>query len=125
TATLLASPKLGPRLYLATVALIAVALAGWICAQLQARSWRIACAVLSGAAIAYVAFRCVTTYHAVAEIGADRLHQIHGAVSSGSVITVRRYPVAKGRWFLGDDFADSVSLRENLAADYGIARIDL
>jgi hypothetical protein len=124
TATLLASPKLGGRLHFAAIALIATALAGWVCSELRGRRLAIACAVLSAGTIAYAAVRCVTTYQAVAAIGADRLHQIHGAAWSRAALTVRRYPVGKGRWFLGDDF-EGASLRENLAADYGLTSIDL
>ncbi|MGN6106567.1 MAG: DUF6056 family protein [Kofleriaceae bacterium] len=123
TLTLLASPKLGPRLYLASVALTGTAIAGWVCQQLAARWARVVCVIGSAAVLAYVAARCLATYRAAAPIGDERLTRITTS-PPGSALIVPRYPMAASKWFLGDDFA-SASLRANLAADYGLRSIDL
>jgi hypothetical protein len=128
TLTLLASPKLGARLYFASVALCCAALAGWVVSRLagdepRARRLRAACAALAGAAIAYVLAMLATTYHAVGPYGAARLAAImHGA--PGAAVVVAPYPVPGGRWFIGEDF-DSDELRAALAVGHGLSSITL
>lgn len=123
TLVLLASPKVGPRLYLASVALIAMAITGWVVAQIGSKRARIACVALSGVVLLYVGTRCVLTYRAVGPVGAARLHRIHHD-PRGTDIVVPRYPVKGGKWFLGEDF-DAANLREALAADYMLKSISL
>jgi hypothetical protein len=123
TLTVLASPKIGPRHYLASVALIASGLTGWVAAQLR-RSWaRRGCALLAAASLSYVGVRLVAIHRVVGPPGAIRRDRIeHG--KPGSVIAVPRYPVGRSRYFLGDDFADP-AFREAIAGLYGLAAIDL
>nr|MDQ3370055.1 hypothetical protein [Myxococcota bacterium] len=123
TLTLLASPKLGPRLYLASVALTGTAIAGAVCLQLRARWARTTCAVISAAVLAYGAWRCIATYRAVAPVGVARLHLLRDT-PDGQRVVVPRYPVGPSRWFLGDDFLVE-SLRNALASDYGLTGVDL
>lgn len=121
--TLLASPKLGPRLYLASVAMIAVAITGWVTSQLAAGWSRKLCAVLSGAVLAFVAWKCVSTYRAVGPIGEARLALIRKG-PFGATVVVPRYPVAAGRWFLGEDL-EPAATRAAIAADYGLTGVEL
>jgi hypothetical protein len=121
--TLLASPKIGQRLYLASVALIAIAIAGWLVARLSSARLRFACTLLSGAVLAYVEARCLATYAEVGPIGAERLARIRNA-PPGARVTVPRFPVARGKWFLGEDLT-SEALRGYVAATHGLAGIDL
>lgn len=131
---LLASPKLGPRLYFASVALCCASAAGWIGSRLAAgprkpaaeplaRRMRAGCAVLAGGAIAYVLAMLVTTYHAIGPQGAARLAALTHAAPRSAVV-VPPYAVPKGRWFLGEDF-DSDELRAVVADIYGLASVSL
>jgi hypothetical protein len=123
TATLLASPKLGPRLYLASVALIAAGLVGWLRAQVTGRGLRRGLAVLAVATIALVEVRLVTIHRAVGPLGVVRRDRIeHGA--PGSVVHVPPYPYGSSRYFLGDDFLVA-SLRQAIAGGYGLAGLEL
>ncbi len=121
--TLLASPKLGPRLYLASVALIAVAITGWVTSQLSAGWSRRVCAVMAAGVLAFVAWKCVVTYRVVGEVSATRLAVIRKGPFHTHVV-VPRYPVPANRWFLGEDF-DLPAFRAAMASDYGLAGIEL
>ena len=123
TLTLLASPKIGPRLYLASVALIAAGLTGWLADQLH-RAWaRRTCAILAAGVLVLGAARLVTIHRVVGPLGAIRLDRLeHGA--PGSVVRVPRYPYYRSRFFLGDDFSGP-GLRDAVAVGYGLKAIEL
>jgi Family of unknown function (DUF6056) len=125
TLTLLASPKIGPRLYFASVALIAAGLAGWLAAQVRRRWARRACVILAAGVLIYVEVRLVAIYRTVGPLGAIRLERIQRAARTapGSVVVVPRYPVGPSRYFLGDDFA--AQRRADLAIDYGLEAVEL
>lgn len=127
TLTLLASPKLGPRLYFASVALIAAGLAGWLIGRLRGpaarRGWTVFAAGLAAATLMFVAVRLVAIHRAVGPIGAVRRRLIeHGRL--GSVVTVPRFPYRVSRYFLGDDLVVTAA-RETLAREYGLTAIEL
>lgn len=123
TLTLFASPKIGPRLYFASVALIAAALAGWLAAQLRSTWTRRSCAVLAAGALGFFGARLVALHAVVGPLGAIRRDRIeHGA--PGSVVTVPRYPRDGSRYFLGDDLR-FLSRRESVASDYGLQAVEL
>jgi hypothetical protein len=122
TLTLLASPKLGPRLYFASVALIAVGLTGWLIGRLATPGARRACAVLAAGALVFVAIRLVAIHRVVGPIGAVRRDLVeHSRI--GSVVTVPRFPSGVSRYFLGDDLVVP-SARELLAREYGLMAIE-
>jgi hypothetical protein len=121
--TLLASPKLGPRLYLAPVALVSIGLAGWLLARLSSARLRLAGALLSGATLAYVEVVCVATYARVGPAAADRTARILGSPPDAQ-IAVPPLPASRGKWFIGDDLLEE-SARRSVAARVGLARIDL
>jgi len=120
--TLLGSPKIGPRLYFASVVLIATGLAGWLAMRLRSAWSRRAAAVLAAGMLIFVAARLIIVHRVVGPLGALRRERIeHGP--PGSVVTVPAYPVGPSRYFLGDDFA--APRREAVAADYGLKAIEL
>ncbi len=104
TLTLLASPKIGPRLFAASVALISAGLVGWLAVALRRRWVRTACAIVAGAALIFVEVRLLAVYRVVGPLGAIRLARIERG-APGTTVAVPPYPVAASRYFLGDDFA--------------------
>jgi hypothetical protein len=123
TLTLLASPKIGPRLYFASVALITAGLTGWITAQLRSTWARGATAAAAAALVAYVVVRLVAIHQVVGPLGALRRDRIeHGA--PGAVVTVPRYPIETSRYFLGEDFT-ATNLREAIAGGYHLKAVEL
>jgi len=123
TFALLASPKLGPRLYMHSIGLLAIALTGWLVAQLAAPWARKACAILSGVVLAYVCARCLLTYRTVGAISGERIAIIQTG-APGAHVVVPRYPKLPAKWFLGEDFT-AENLRISTAADYGLGSIEL
>jgi hypothetical protein len=120
--TLLGSPKIGPRLYFASIVLISTGLAGWLAGQLRSAWSRRAAALLAAGVLIFVAARLIVIHRVVGPLGALRRARIeHGA--PGSVVKVPAYPIGPSRYFLGDDFA--APRREALAADYGLKAIEL
>jgi hypothetical protein len=122
TLTLLGSPKIGPRLYFASVVLIAAALAGWLGAQLRTRWARRIAGLAAAAALIFVAARLIVVHRIVGPLGAIRRERIEQG-APGSVVTVPPFPVTSSRYFLGDDFAQP--RREAVAADYKLKAIEL
>jgi hypothetical protein len=123
TLTLLASPKLGPRLYFASVALIAAGLTGWLIDRLTGVWLRRACVILAGGVLAFVAVRLVAIQRVVGPVGVVRRDLIeHGR--PGSIVTVPRFPVGASRYFLGEDLTVAAA-REVIASDYQLKAIEL
>ncbi|MEO7732865.1 MAG: DUF6056 family protein [Kofleriaceae bacterium] len=114
TLTLLASPKIGPRLFAASVALVIAGGVGWLAVQLQRPRLRAACAIVAAGGLLYVEVRLVAAYSVAGPPGAIRLARIQQA-APGTTVTVPLYPVAVSRYFLGDDF---VAKREAVAQLY-------
>jgi hypothetical protein len=123
TLTLLASPKIGPRLHFASIALIAAGLAGWIGAQLR-RTWaRRSCAIVVAGALVFVAVRLIAIHWIIGPLGAIRRDRIeHG--EPGSVVMVPRWPYDRSRYFVGDDLIDPVR-RQSIASAFGLDAIEL
>jgi hypothetical protein len=123
TLTLLASPKLGPRLYLASVALISAGLVGWVCCQLHSRWAHRACAAFA-IGVLVVTINCLLRiYSAVGPLWATRLERMEQG-PPGAAVVVPRYPFGASRWFYGDDFADP-TLRYFLAQGFHLKSLDL
>jgi len=119
TFVLLGSPKIGKRLYVHSVALVSMGLAGAVVAQLGQAWARRAAAVLAAVALIYVEVRCIATYASVGPVGAERLARIRAA-APGSTVVVPPFGVGAGTWFLGDDLPGQWA---NTAAMYGISEI--
>lgn len=123
TLTLLASPRIGPRLYFASVALIAAGLTGWLIGRLTVVWARRACAVLAAGALGFVAVRLVAIHRTEGPLGAARLGRVeHGPI--GSVVAVPEFSSGVSRYFLGDDLLVPAA-RDVLAREYGLAGIEL
>jgi hypothetical protein len=123
TLTLLASPKLGPRLYFASVALVAAGLAGWLLERLGASWQRRGCALLAAGVLVFVALRLIAIQRVVGPIGEVRRDLIeHGR--PGEIVTVPRFPVGVSRYFLGEDLA-AAAARDVIASDYHLGAIEL
>ena len=123
TVTLLASPKVGHRLYFASVVLVAIAVARWSIAQLGPRRATLAGVALAGVAMLYVEVRLVVTYARVGPVGAERLAKIQRS-PHGTHVVVPSYPTVGGKWFIGEDFV-AENLRRATAKDYGLGSIEL
>lgn len=123
TLTLLASPKQGGRLYLASVALSCAAATAIVSSQVHALWSRL----VAWALVALFAIRAgvnlVGVYAAVGPEGHDRLAKIRSA-PPGSALTVAPYSRPRSRWFMGDDFVHE-KWRAVAAEGWGLARIDL
>ncbi len=125
TLTLLASPKLGPRLYFASVSLIAAGLIGWLMDRLDgpARWARRSCGVIAAAVLVYVAIRLVAIQRVVGPLGALRRERIEHS-AAGAAIVVPRYPFGRSRYFLGDDLLDP-AVRRGIAREFQLGSIDV
>ena len=121
TVTLVASPRVGARLYFASAALGSAALGGWVVTRATARWPRRICAAFAAVALTYVGARCVISYHAVSALGEARFEAITSA-PAGSTVNVQRYPVGSSRWFRGEDF-DISSVRDTVIRGYGLRAI--
>lgn len=102
-ATLLLSPKLGARLYLASIALACTAAASWVVPQLVPRWSRVVAWVLAAGVLVYVLGRCVLAYHEVGPEFTARYEALAHAPPR-SRLALPAYTVGKSRWFFGDDF---------------------
>ncbi len=122
-ATLLASPKLGQRLLLASIALACTAIASWVVAQLQPRWARTLAWIAAAGWLAFAAFRCVSIYYTVGREFDERMAAITQAPANATV-TVAPFSVGKTRWFFGDDFLGA-SKRQSVADLYGLHAIEL
>jgi uncharacterized protein DUF6056 len=121
--TLLASPRIGGRLYLASIALIAAGLTGWLVGRLTAAWARRTCAALAAGVLLWVGGRVVAVYRVVGPLGAIRLERVATA-PPGAAVTVPRYPPVQSRYFLGDDF-EIREVREPTAKIFGLASVAL
>ena len=121
TLTLLVSPKIGPRLYLASVAFVAASLAGWLVAQLSGPRTRTMAWVLALGCIAYASVMCVRGYSEVGPEFRQRLVLLEHAPAN-SVLDLPRYTVRRSRWIYDDDL-EIEQLRNTVSASFMLALI--
>jgi hypothetical protein len=121
--TLLASPRIGGRLYLATIALIDAGLTGWLVGRLTAAWARRGCAILAAAVLVWVGVRLIAIYRVVGPLGTIRGERVVSA-PHGAAVTVPRYPYAQSRYFPGDDF-EVREIREFTARVFGLSSVAL
>lgn len=122
-ATLLASPKLGLRLLLASVALACTAIASWVVPQLVTRWSRIAAWAGAAVVLVYALARCALVYHTVGGEFDARISTLEHAAPH-SRVTLPVYSVGKSRWFYGDDFLLAGRL-ESIAQEFDLDAVDL
>lgn len=121
--TLLASPKIGPRLYTASVTLVDAGLAGWLVLRLAGRPrLRIAIAAVAAVTALAITVRLVTIAAAVGPLGDERLVRL-AAGAPNTQVEVRRYPIPASRYFLGEDLATDKGAA--VATAYGLSGIVL
>ena len=120
TVTLIASPRIGPRLYGASVALIAAAIAGGLIAPVRTRRIRWLGGVVAAAIVAYISVRCVVIFRAVGPVGRARLQALESG--AGTVVTLPKLPANRSRYFLGDDLTSSY-VRGGVISDYQLKDI--
>ncbi len=121
TLTLLASPKIGPRLFAASVALIIAGVVGWLLGALRRRWVRAACAVAAAGALIFVEVRLLLIYAKVGEVGDVRRARMATA-EPGATVAIPPYPIGASRYFLGDDFPGR---HEAMAEVYGLRAVTL
>jgi uncharacterized protein DUF6056 len=139
--TLLASPKLGPRLYFASVGLIAAGIVGWLVDRLavgpaaaepaaaasRASRWdrwaRPSCAVLAAGMLVFVAVRLVAIYRVIGPLGVVREQRIEHS-AAGAAVTVPRFPVPRSRYFLGEDLTEQI-VRDTRSRQFHLASLAL
>jgi hypothetical protein len=123
TLTLLASPKQGGRLYLASTALASAAMTTILLSQLHATWTRVAAWALAAFFAIRVGAALIGVYSAVGPEGHDRLAKIRSA-APGSTLTLRAYSRPRSRYFMGEDLT-SESLRGFVWDNWGFAAIEL
>jgi hypothetical protein len=123
TLTLLASPKLGPRLYLASVAFACAAIASLVVAQLETTWSRALAWALAAVFAARTGAKLVTVYASVGPTARARLSTIKGA-RPGTVLRLPAYSEPRSRWFIGDDLVYP-KWRQYVAESFGLAAIEL
>lgn len=121
TLTLLASPKQGPRLYLASVVIACAAVAAWSLAQCVSRWARSVVAALATIVLAHMAWRCVPTYRTLGREFAERV-KILEAAPDNSIADIPVYTVRRTKWSVGDDLLIE-RLRNAVSASFGLALI--
>jgi hypothetical protein len=121
--TLLLSPKLGPRLYLGSVALACAAISGWVVTQLATRWARGVAAALAAGVFVFVGFQFVTAYHEIGPEFVSRLDALEHAPAN-SVLELPRYTVKRSRWIFGDDL-EVEQTRNMVSYSFGLALIKL
>ncbi len=123
TLTLLASPKLGPRLYLASTAIACAAVASLVVSQLEA-TWSRALAWALAAVFAMrTGSKLVTVYASVGPTARARLSKILDA-PPGTVLRLPTYAAPRSRWFMGDDLVHT-KWRLYVADSFGLGSIEL
>jgi len=119
--TIFVSPKLGPRFYYVSIALLLAAFIGVVDAALGRRglTWLVVLAVLASG---YAALRSVPLYSRIARAGEARMAALAKA-PPGSVFVADAFAqVDDSWWFLGDDFRDTRK-REMVAKYFGLSGV--
>jgi hypothetical protein len=121
--TIFASPKLGPRFFYVSTALLLAAFLGIADVALGRRAL-IGLVVLAVAASTYAAIRTIPLYSRLARASEARMTAL-AAAPPGSVFVADAFEqVDDSWWFLGDDFRDARK-RDMVAKLYGLAGVSL
>jgi hypothetical protein len=113
--TIFVSPKLGPRFFYVSMALLLAAFIGIADAVLTRRLLAVAVAV-AVAASTYAATRTIPLYRRVDKANAARMTELANAVPGSSVVVDAFEQIEDTWWFLGDDFRDAK--KREMAAQY-------
>jgi hypothetical protein len=116
TATVFVSPKLGPRFYLHSCALLVAAFIGVADVVLTTRRRLAVVALLAVAASIYAGVRTIPLYLRLHDNSVERIAALEAA-PSGTIFTADSFDqVEDSWWFLGDDFRDSK--KREMIAEY-------
>ncbi len=119
TATVFVSPKLGPRFYLHSCALLLACFIGMADAVLTTTRRLVPFVLLAVAASVYAGVRTIPLFLRLHEASDERLAAL-AAARPGSVFTADSYDqVEDSWWFLGDDFRD-IKKRELITTYFGL-----
>ena len=119
TATIFVSPKLGPRFYLISMALVLAGFIGLADVVLTTPRRLGPFVALAVAASIYAGWRTIPLYGRLARQSDARLAQL-AASRPGKTVTVDAFEqVEDSWWFLGDDFRD-IRKRELIARYFGL-----
>jgi hypothetical protein len=121
TLTLLASPKQGARLYLASVVIACAAVAAWVLAQCVSRWARTVLAALATIVLAHMVWRCIPTYRTLDREFAERVRMLENAPDN-SIADIPVYSVPRSRWSVGDDLLNE-DVRNRVSATFGLALV--
>lgn len=122
TATVFVSPKLGPRFYLMSCALILACFIGLADGVLTTTRRLLPFVLLAVAASVYAGVRTIPLFLRLHEASEDRLAALQAA-KPGTVFTADAFDqVEDSWWFLGDDFRD-IKKREMIAQYFGFKEV--
>ena len=121
TLALLASPKLGGRLYFSTVVMWTIAVAMLVRPMLALTWVRNGVLAMSTAVIIFFGVHFIVTYRTVDAEFTARLAMLQSA-PPGSAVVVPAYSTRHSRWFLGDDFF-SQDLCNRVAAKFHLTSL--
>jgi hypothetical protein len=121
--TLLASPKVGSRLFLASAAIGCAAIGGVVVRQLAAKWSQLVVAAGSAIVLLVVGYKCVVGYHEIGQDFAARMELLSHA-SMNSVLDLPSYPIHRSRWILDDDLKIK-TIRDAVSFSFGLALIRL
>jgi hypothetical protein len=122
TATVFVSPKLGPRFYLASCALLVAAFIGIADAVLTSTRRFVPFVLLAVVTSIYAGARTIPLYLRLKDASDERMAAL-AASKPGTVFTADAFDqVEDSWWFLGDDFRD-IKKRELVATYFGLAGV--
>ncbi|CAN5322288.1 hypothetical protein BH11MYX1_BH11MYX1_50720 [soil metagenome] len=121
--TLLASPKVGTRLYFGSVALACAAIAGVVVRQLSTRWAQVTAGVLAAGVIIFVGVKCLSAYHQLGPEFEARLEKL-GKAPANSVLDLPSYTVKRSRWSFDDDL-HIAQIRNLVASSFSLAMIQI
>lgn len=121
--TLLASPKQGPRLWFAPVAVVCAVAAVALREQLAGVRARTIAVVATAAVLAGCAWQSIRVYRVLGHEGAERMAILEHA-TPGTVVTVPHLTPGRTHWSLRDDF-DEPQRRQSVAMGFHLAGIEL
>ena len=122
TATVFVSPKLGPRFYFASCALLVAGFLGIADAALTSARRLVPFVVLAVLASTYAAARTIPLYLRLSEASDQRLAAL-AASTPGTVFTADAFDqIEDSWWFLGDDFRD-IKKRELVTKYFALAGV--
>lgn len=121
--TLLASPKVGARLYLGSVAILCTALAAFIVRHVREKWGAIVVAVGVAGVIVFVGLKCISGYSQIGPLFQQRIELLEHAPAN-SVLDLASYKIKRTRWILDDDLKIK-TIRDIVAGGFGLALIKL